>query len=493
MEAYRKSGSVNYIMCGLKLTYDDGNTESTPIGSGCSSQVTWTSTGSGKIAGVVWKDGLLIDAVGFYFINKATLSTYNNFVYDTSSLPASITPSSIATFLVQNGNSVETEVTQSWEECKGTSESWSASTTTSFSFTQSVEVSASVFEIVEASSNSEFGWQEDTTTESTSERSTETCSSVSVVVTIEAGKALHAHVTQGNGTASLPWTADLDVTFTYCSTYDTVLKACINTATGTLTFTGKVSGTYKNVAASRTVHSSWVCDYTNGVESNCNSGSALKVASSAAATSSTTYWLHTVRGNGITMEGIVAMSGIPSSTIYSLNGGASKVCKSSSGTGHRHLLQAPDVADDITVVKLHEGAEAPTDAAKPGDVSGTDTVADLAAPPAPLAPDSDNNITNAAIFGGRPRLCFNRFRFPIPCPPVKPPSPPVAPPVQRNVTGDARPADLKCIVAAGTVLRLPHHPAVTHISSKEMFPDLHDVHTALREELKQAQSYRLEL
>ena len=101
---------------------------------------------------------------------------------------------------------METEVTQSWEECKGTSESWSASTTTTFAFTQSVEVSASVFEIVEASSNSEFQWQEDTTTESSTERSTETCASVSVVVTIEPGKALHAHVTQGNGTASLPWT-----------------------------------------------------------------------------------------------------------------------------------------------------------------------------------------------------------------------------------------------------------------------------------------------
>ena len=53
----------------MQLTYDDGNTESTPIGSGCSSQVKWTSTGSGKIVGALWKDGALIDAVGFYFIN----------------------------------------------------------------------------------------------------------------------------------------------------------------------------------------------------------------------------------------------------------------------------------------------------------------------------------------------------------------------------------------------------------------------------------------
>ena len=283
--------------------------------------------------------------------------------------------------------------------------------------------------------------------------------------------------------------ADLDVTFTYCSTYDTVLKACINTATSTLTFTNKVSGTYKNVAASRTVHTSWVCDYTNGVESNCNSASTRRVAPSASATRSTTYWLHTVRGTGTTMEGLAAMSGIPSSTIYSLNGGSGKVCKSSSGTGHRRLLQAPD-ADDDFVVQLHGGAsEVPSDAAKPGDGSATY----LAVLPADAVPGSDNNTTKptAATIGGiHPgRRCFNRFRLPIRCPPVKPP----VKPGSRNVTADARPADLKCIVPAGTVLRLPHHPAANHISSKEMFSDLHDVHAALREELKQLQSYRLEL
>ena len=63
------------VMCGVCLhcvqfVFSDGVTSTTgTIGSSCSSQVTWSDTGSGKIVGAVWKAGDFLDAVGFYFIN----------------------------------------------------------------------------------------------------------------------------------------------------------------------------------------------------------------------------------------------------------------------------------------------------------------------------------------------------------------------------------------------------------------------------------------
>ena len=137
---------------------------------------------------------------------------YTNFIYDTSSLPSVITPSDVATFLEQNGNTqVASLSTQEWQECSGTEESWEASSTTTFSFTQTIEVSAEVFGIAEASSSSEFGWEGSETDTHSTTRSTTTCKTLSHSISVDSGKALHAQVTQGKGTANLPWTVSWDV------------------------------------------------------------------------------------------------------------------------------------------------------------------------------------------------------------------------------------------------------------------------------------------
>jgi hypothetical protein len=147
---------------------------------------------------------------------KAQSSVYQNFVYDTSGLASSVTPSDVATFLEQNGNTQTSSITQTWDECVGTEESWESSSSTTFAFTQTIEVSASVFEIVEASSSSEFAWEETTTDTHSSSRSTSSCRSVSHTMEVEAGKALHAQVTQGKGTANLPWTVSWASTGIHC-------------------------------------------------------------------------------------------------------------------------------------------------------------------------------------------------------------------------------------------------------------------------------------
>jgi hypothetical protein len=82
--------------------------------------------------------------------------------------------------------------------------------------------------------------------------------------------------------------------------------------------------------------------------------------------------------------------------------------------------------------------------------------------------------------------CYNRFKVRVPC------WPPVKPPIgvgRKNVTADARPANLRCFVPAGTVLRLPRHPAAVHLSSRVMFPDLHDAEDAFRTELHERHTY----
>ena len=247
-----------------------------------------------------------------------------------------------------------------------------------------------------------------------------------------------------------------------------MISECVNTASSTLTFSGKASGTYKNVAASTTVYTSWVCDYINGTESNCNSGSTSRVGPAASATQTTNYWLHTVRGEGNTMEGIATMSGIASSTIYSLNGGAKKLCKTSTSSG-RHLLQDIPATDDV---RLHAGPGS-TDVA--AITASPEAIADLAAAAAATPLDNDDDLTmpEVATSGGT-RPCYNRWKIKIPCPPGG---------GSKNVTTDARPADLKCFVPAGTVLRIPRHPAAVHLSSTVMFPDLHDAREAFKDAL----------